>query len=117
MPSNNQPGSDLLEGGSSRAEATTCCTQHPAPHPVDAGGCCSQSHREGVGGAPPQNDSRKHLQVQRPGLNLTPAVPTPPSGLAGPESDSTRLPTREVRGLVSAKDVETQVQGQEKALH
>lgn len=76
-----------------------------------------ESHREGVGGAPLQNDSRKHLQVQRPGLNLTPAVPTPPSRLAGPESDATRLPPGEVRGLVSARDVETQVQGQEKALH
>ena len=34
----------------------------------------------------------------------------------GPESDSTHLPPREVRGLISARDVKTQVQGQEKAL-
>lgn len=75
-----------------------------------------ESHREGVGRSPPQNDSRKRLQVRRPGLNLTPAVPTPPSGLAGPESDPTHLPPGEVRGLILARDVETQVQGQEKAL-
>lgn len=75
-----------------------------------------ESHREGVGSSPLQNDSRKHLQVRRPGLNLTPAAPTPPSGVAGPESDSTHLPPGEVRGLISARDIETQVQGQEKAL-
>lgn len=34
----------------------------------------------------------------------------------GPESDSTHLPPREARGLISARDVKTQVQHQEKAL-
>lgn len=54
-----------------------------------------------VGGAPPQNDSRKHLQVQRPGLNHTHQFPPRPAGLARPESNSTRLPTRGQRTSLS----------------
>ena len=82
MPSNNQPGTDAGR----RARPGRGHNLLPAPCPAPSRWrrmLQPDSHGEGWGSSPLQNDSRKHLQARPPGLNLTPAVPTPPSGLGG----------------------------------
>lgn len=114
MPSNNQPGTNA--GRRVQPEATTCCTQHPALHPVDAGGCCSQTATGRGWEALPAERQQEAPAGAAPWPEPHTRGSHPTQRARGPESDSTHLPPGEVRGLISARDVKTQVQGQEKAL-